>query len=127
MVLKYDPMVAPNPLAWTATDEPGRVAAVLRFHVGAREAKPNERLHAAIHAVVENQVALGPSYPAAAVLERLMAEGLDRHDAVHAIGSLVSEHMFRALRDPSTGGTLGVRYEADLVALTAAEWKRKLS
>ena len=127
MVLKYDPLIGPNALAWTATDEAGRVAAVLKYHIGNKEAKPNDRLHAAIHAVVENQVAMGAGYPTAAVLARLIGQGLDRHDAVHAIGSLVSEHMFRALRDPSTGGSLGANYEADLTALTAETWKKKLS
>jgi hypothetical protein len=127
MVLKYDPLTGPNALAWSHTDESERVAAVLKHHVGNREAKPNERLHAAIHAVVENQVAMGDSYPTAGVLARLMGQGLDRHDAVHAIGSLVSEHMFQALRDPSLGGSLGARYEADLIGLTAEDWKKKLS
>ncbi len=127
MVLKYDPLVAPNALAWTSIDEAARLDAVLKYHLGKKEPKPNERLHAAIHAVVENQVAMGPAYPTAGVIERLMAQGLDRHDAIHAVGSLVSEHMFRALRDPASGSSLGARFEADLVKLTAAEWKKKLS
>ena len=33
------------------------------------------------HVVVENQVALGEATPVPATLDRLMDEGLDRHDA----------------------------------------------
>jgi hypothetical protein len=39
--------------------------------------------------IVENQVALGDTFAARAVLLRLMAEGLDRHEAIYAIGSVL--------------------------------------
>ena len=48
--------------------------------------------------IVENQVALGDAFAARAVLLRLMAEGLDRHEAIHAIGSVLSEQRSGALR-----------------------------
>jgi hypothetical protein len=49
---------------------------------------PNERLHAATQLIVENRVALGKAYPVRSVLFRLMEEGLDRHDAIHADSSI---------------------------------------
>jgi hypothetical protein len=50
------------------------------------------------HVIVENQVALGEAYPVQSVLLRLMEEGLDRHDAIHAIGSVLAERLFAGLR-----------------------------
>ncbi len=40
------------------------------------------------HVVVENQIALGDEIPVARNLHQLMAQGLDRHDAIHAIASV---------------------------------------
>jgi hypothetical protein len=51
----------------------------------------NDRIGATVHVIVENQVALGDAFPAKAVLIRLMNEGLDRHEAIHAIGSVLSK------------------------------------
>lgn len=98
---------------------------VLEYHRGARATLPNERLHASIHVVVENQVALGDALPARQVLERLQAEGLDRHDAIHAIGAVLADHIdelmkHRASADPSHEG-----YWAELRALTADRWRRR--
>jgi hypothetical protein len=49
------------------------------------------KLHGLAHVMVENQIALGdPPVPAIReALVRLMGEGLDRHDALHAVGSVV--------------------------------------
>jgi hypothetical protein len=40
--------------------------------------------------VVENQVLLGDETPVASTLERLRGEGLARHDAIHAIGTVLA-------------------------------------
>jgi hypothetical protein len=39
------------------------------------------------------------TFAARPVLLRLMAEGLDRHEALHAIGSVLSGQLLAALRD----------------------------
>jgi hypothetical protein len=49
---------------------------------------PNAQLHAVIHVVVENQLALGEEV-VVETLARLQREGLGRHDGVHAIGSFL--------------------------------------
>ena len=53
--------------------------------------------HAALHAIVENQIALNLE-PVVRAMHRLRNEGLTRHDAVHAIGSVVAEHLFDILK-----------------------------
>jgi hypothetical protein len=71
---------------------------VVDYHRRTRVKLPNQRLHAAIHVAVENQIAMGDELPVHGVLDRLQAEGLDRHDAIHAIGSALAEHMGICLR-----------------------------
>lgn len=125
--MQYDPLAAPDPETWNAASEDERLRAVLRYHVGDRDPRPNDRLHAAIHVVVENQAAMGDTYPARAKLARLMMEDVDRHEAIHAIGSVVSDHMFRALKDPRGAGSLGDRYLEDLRKLTIRDWRKKFA
>ena len=80
------------------------------------------RLHLAIHAVVETQVVEGKPRETRLTLERLVEEGLDRHEAVHAIGHVVSEEMLSVL----AGGTTydERRYTERLHALSAVEWRQ---
>ncbi len=76
--------------------------------------------------IVENQVALGDSYPAKAVLHRLMREGLDRHQAVHAIASVLSEEIYHGLKN--RGATdLNDSYMKKLARLTAESWRKGFS
>jgi hypothetical protein len=61
---------------------------VIQYHRRQGIRLPDKTVHALIHVIVENQVALGDKYPVKSVLSRLIAEGLNRHEAVHAIGSV---------------------------------------
>lgn len=92
MLTKYDPDRAPDPEEWLALDEMTRMDLVSQYHRKHRVRLPNVQAHAVIHTIMENQVALGDEIPVAATLRRPMAEGLDRHDAVHAIGSVLARH-----------------------------------
>ena len=81
-------------------------------------------LHATIHVVVENQIALGEAVVIEA-LARLQAEGLTRHDAVHAVGMALAENIYELLKFPQ-GQTSdpNLEYFDRLRHLTAAEWLR---
>ena len=92
MTSDYDPDRDTHAGDWLALDESERIARVEEYHLHWKIAQPQPRLHAAIHVVVENQLALGES-PAVEALQRLRSDGLTRHDAVHAIGMAVAEHM----------------------------------
>jgi len=83
--LQYDPLEAPEPEEWLAIDEAERIDLVKDYHRRARVRLPNEKLHAVFHVVVENQITLGNEIPVQSTVQRLMAEGLDRHEAIHAI------------------------------------------
>src|SRR5215510_9863881 len=91
----YNPELAPEPREWLELHEDERLVLVEEYHRIARIPLPRKarRLHATIHMVVENQLALNDE-PVLRALERLKKEGLTRHDAVHAIGSRVAEHIY---------------------------------
>ena len=118
--MRYDPMVAPDPSQWLVSSEWDRLDAVLRQHKRARERSGNDRVHAAIHVTVENQLAEGYG-PAVSAMQRLLGEGLGRHEALHAIGSLVAGQIFGALKN---GVVDNAAYANALETLTAESWRR---
>ena len=124
---QYDPHEHINPPAWLELDESERMQLVRRYHRRQRIRLPNETIHAAVHVIVENQVALGDEFPAKAVLLRLMKEGLDRHEAIHAIGSVLSEELFVVMSGQEAGGDLNADYIEKLKSLTADSWRKQAS
>src|SRR5215813_2177430 len=85
----YDPLQAPDPKEWLALDEGERIALADEYHRRAGIRLPKVQIHAAIHATVETQAALGDETPVRRTLDRLVSEGLDRHEAIHAVGSVL--------------------------------------
>ncbi len=121
MARAYDPLNAPDPDDWQSMNEGERMMLVTEYHRQAGVKLPNEQAHAAVHAIVENQIALGDETSARATLERLMRDGLDRHDAIHAVGSVLADYMQALVRgDAAPGAT--ERYNEELEKLTVAEW-----
>lgn len=118
---RYDPAVAPSPSEWLGLDERERLQLVQRYHERAKIELPNAKVHAVMHTVVENQLAEGIP-EVVATFDRLQTEGLDRHDALHAIGSVLAEHMFRLMQEAPTGVDPNAAYFYELRALTAAKW-----
>ena len=99
--MRYDASKAPDPQEWLELDESERLDLVKRYHIRAKlPVGENERLHAAAHVIVENQVALGDVTVVPATLARLMREGLDRHDAIDAIASVLVGIFFRCGQRP---------------------------
>ncbi|MFM0040137.1 hypothetical protein PQQ73_37095 [Paraburkholderia strydomiana] len=121
---EYNPGRAPEPESWLELDEQERIALVETYHRVARIKLPNVTAHAALHAIVENQIALNLE-PVVRAMDRLGKEGLTRHDAVHAIGSVVAEHLFDILKtDQSDDAAISqARYYAAVERLTAASWR----
>ncbi len=87
----YDPLETPDADAWLAMDEAERTGLITDYHEREGAGLPDPGLHAAVHAAVENQLAMGDEH-AAGALSRLIKD-LDRHEAVHAIGSVLTEHL----------------------------------
>jgi hypothetical protein len=118
----YDPLKPPEPEKWLSLDEDERLDLVESFHRRARIRLPNATVHAAIHAAVENQIALGDEIPVKRTVLRLMSEGLDRHDAIHAVGSVLIGHMNELLGRPAAADPNPAYYGA-LDQLTAKSWR----
>jgi len=96
-MIRYNPIKQPNSEEWFFLNEAERIDLVTAYHKHIRANLPNVKIHATIHVIIENQLAEG--IPAVVeALPRLMNEGLDRHDAIHAIGSVLANHMFNLLR-----------------------------
>ena len=118
----YDPVRAPKPDEWLSLDEQERHLLVEQFHRKAKLKVPNLRLHAIFHVIVENQLAASDPPAVRVTLDRLMREGLSRHDAIHAIGSLAAEHVFDAMHPERSRGDANAVYVAKLQKLSAANW-----
>ncbi|MGQ7932473.1 hypothetical protein [Paraburkholderia sp. D1E] len=122
---EYNPECAPEPESWLELDEQERIVLVETYHRVARSKLSNVAAHAALHAIVENQIALNLE-PVVRAMHRLGKEGLTRHDAVHAIGSVVAEHLFDILKmdQNDDAATSQARYYAAVERSTAASWRR---
>jgi hypothetical protein len=121
---RYDPELAPEPNNWLDLDEGERMLLVEEYHRDARIALPKKarRLHATFHTIVENQLAMQDE-PVVRALERLMKEGLSRHDAVHAIGSRAAEQIYDILKNKEAPEVSNARYYEAIEGLTAAGWR----
>jgi hypothetical protein len=120
VLTKYDPDRAPDPERWRAQDEMQLIDIVQRYHRREQIPLVNERVHAALHVMVENQVALGDQTPVREAVDRLMGEGMSRHDAIHAIGAVLDKHVYQAR---STGVPVSREaYYADVRAVTTESW-----
>ena len=122
----YDPDRQPNAQDWLELDEAERVQLVEHFHVRAKIDLPSVKTHAIIHLIVENQMALGVECTVRAI-PRLMGQGLSRHDAIHAVGSVYAEHFYehvtRAGKDSSED--LWASCSAAIDQLSAQAWLAK--
>jgi len=121
---RYDPLKAPDPQEWLALDEQERIALAEDYHRRKRIRLPNLTLHATTHAIVENQIALGDETPVRRTAQRLMDEGLDRHETIHAIGMVLVEFIFNRLKAPESPVDPNAPYFAELERLTAEDWRR---
>ena len=117
--MRYDPDIAPVASEWLALHETERIALIEQSH---DEAMPNLPLHVAIHAAVETQLALHLQNVVDAAA-RLQLQGLDRHDTIHAIGSVLAAHMWSMMRVEAAGGDPNTDYFAALDQLSAESWR----
>ena len=122
---EYNPESAPESESWLELDEQERILLIETYHRVARIKLPNVTAHAALHAIVENQIALDLE-PVARAMDCLRKEELSRHDAVHAIGSVVADHLFDILKTNQNDDAASsqARYYAAVERLTTASWRR---
>jgi len=56
-------------------------------------------------------------------LDRVMREGLNRHDAVHAIASVLMGVVLDVFKNPGKQVDINAQYGRELAELTAASWR----
>jgi len=125
---RYDPLKAPDPEEWLSLDEQQRIDVVEEYHRLAGIRIPNAKIHAVAHAIIENQIAAGDKLPVRRTVQRLMAEGLDRHEAIHAVGMILLEFINDVMKQADTEqaerqADPNAPYYAALEKLTAESWR----
>jgi hypothetical protein len=123
--MRYDASKQPDPQTWLALDESERIDLVIDYHRRNHlQLGGSAKLHGAVHMIVENQIALGDATAVPTTLARLMNEGLDRHDAIHAVGSVLMGIIFDVVsKKDDGGGDINTKYGRELATLTAAGWR----
>jgi hypothetical protein len=119
---RYNALIAPDPENWLRLEEGERVEIVSHFHkkLGQWPGGSRGHLHAVFHVIIENQLAEGLA-PLHAALTRLLNEGLDRHEAIHALGSVLIGHLTDMLKEHTVHDP--EKYRQELEQLTAAKWR----
>ena len=98
---------------------------VSTHHMVNSEKSGNAKAHAAYHVIVENQVAIGFG-PTVRAFERLQQQGLSRHECIHAVGSVIAEHLFSTMRETEAVDSKDVQAQinAAIERLDANEWRK---
>jgi len=117
----YDPDTAPDPAEWIELEEEDRIGRIASYHRRVKAKLPNLQVHAALHSVVENQIA-EELQTVRETVARLQAEGLSRHDAIHAVGSVLVARLQALLREGAQAQFEVEAYFQDLRSLTAQGW-----
>ena len=119
---RYDPDQTPNPELWLALDEKTRIRLVENHHRATPIKLPNLKAHAVFHAIVENQIAENTESVVRA-MARLTAEGLPRHEALHAVAYVLAEHIHDLLNAKADENNSAAIYDAAVERLTAKGWR----
>jgi hypothetical protein len=122
---EYDALEAPDPTEWLELDEGEAMQLVEAYHRRAGISVPNEAVHATIHVAVEKQIALDDPPATRRAMARLMAEGLDRHEALHAVGSILAGHIWELAQAGASRAASPDDYAAAVDRLTAKSWRRE--
>jgi len=119
----YNPSLPPKADDWLALNEPHRIELINDFVENYEQEieKEARHIHAAIHMIVENQLALNVELTTD-TYNRLKRQGLDRHQIIHAIGAVISEDIFEVMNGNKENPFEGQKFR--LKKLTAKRWKK---
>ncbi|WP_159820025.1 hypothetical protein [Colwellia sp. 20A7] len=118
----YNPNKAVEPENWLALDEATRIELVHDFHIGLDHELTEDALsvHSSIHVIVENQLAMEVDL-IPETIAKLTRQGLNRHEAIHAIGAIITEDIFNVMKG-NTEEFSPKKYRRKLEKLTAKRW-----
>lgn len=112
----YDANKTPNRNEWLALDKTKQLTLIRDYHQN--ESMDDRALtsHCGMHAAVETQIAQNTPGVRDA-LGRLRKQGIDRHNAVHAIGLILLQHMRQVALNPSSDKDLDEMFQTKLAEL----------
>jgi len=121
---KYDPDNSIEASEWLALDEAKQIELVKEFHSELELDMPTDALsvHSSIHVIVENQLAMEVDF-IPETIAKLTRQGLDRHEAIHAIGAIISEDIFDVLKG-NIEEFSPAKYRRKLEKITAKRWRK---
>ncbi len=119
---KYNPFESIDPAEWLECDESERIELVREFHKNLEDEMPDDALsiHSSVHVIIENQLAMGVKL-IPETIAKLTRQGLDRHEAIHAIGAIISEDIFNIVKG-KTQEFSTKKYRRKLEKITAKRW-----
>jgi hypothetical protein len=118
---RYDPDQAPKPEQWLALDEQTRILLIEDYHRTLSVELPSLQAHAILHATIETQIAENIT-PVVRAMTRLRREELSRHDALHAVATVLVEHMCDLSKAKVDQDNPNAAYYAALDRFTAKKW-----
>lgn len=120
----YDPSKTPNKDLWLGLDEQERIALVRDYHsaIDDDSEESMKPFHSILHAIVENQIAEEVE-PVPATMDKLQRQGLSRHEALHAVGAVLSEGLFKTMQGDKEEFE-NTQYRRRLDKLTAKRWRK---
>jgi hypothetical protein len=122
--MEYDPDNPPDPQAWLALDEEERQRLIEQYYEREGGYGGSLEVLAKVHEIIETQLAERVT-PVKAAFVRLRDNGLSRHDAIRAIGSVLASRI-RRIEDPADLTSAPNRdYFSALEALTADRWHER--
>jgi hypothetical protein len=84
-------------------------------------------LHTGMHVGVEDQVVLGEWTEVSVTLARLMDEGLDRHEAINAIGNVLMGIIVSVVVDDGERVDIRANYDNELATASWRSWHKELA
>lgn len=122
--VKYKPSKAPDPDLWLSLDADERINMVQAYHkdIGDDVSEDQKAMHSLLHIVVENQIAEG-EVAVAETVNRLVRQGLSRHESIHAVAAIVCEDIYDIFQNEDTYFDIK-KYRRKLQKLTAKRWKK---
>jgi hypothetical protein len=118
----YSPDKPIEPSEWLNMDESERIELVRDFHETYEDEMPDDALsmHSMVHVIVENQLASGVEL-VPQTIAKLTRQGLERHEAIHAIGAILSEDIFDVVKG-NVQDFSPKKYRRKLDKITAKRW-----
>ena len=122
----YDPNTGPVPKDWLLLDEADRIFQAEKYHKKRGIRLPNTKAHATFHVIVENQIAEG-EVAVIRAMDRLIGQGLDRHDSIHAVCWVLSQHIYEQMNadTPDSREVVNSGYLAAVERLSADDWRNQ--